>query len=285
MIFLSVVFYGVALVAMQEKERERSYQQFIQKHHLFDCLDLPDTVTDKTLLTWIEEIRNTFRLTEQEISGELVGTNFVELQGLLCKGTRKEYLLTRIVHQEEILKTLTGPEYSVKLNEINIAKRLNSGCYKIHAMPGSVSEYYNMIKVIIYCLCNNSKFQESVNSFKMQPFIYFSLKLEELGELLEKKSATGGIIPIIVVYPGNGKDKAQYVLDVLYEQFMGMKGLGLVPRFSKKVTEALSYTLGNGDEKGEFCHFFTKNRVFYKKSFISTPGKAFFELKDPGLKE
>jgi len=71
-------------------------------------------------------------------------------------------------------------------------------------------------------------------------------------------------IPKIVIYVGGGKEKAQQVLDKMYEHFKDIEGLDRAPAFNERVTSFIYVTQGNRDDKILYPQLFEKSLVYYQ---------------------
>lgn len=190
-----------------------------------------------------------------------------------------------------------------------------AGHYKIHLMPGSKAQCTEIIRTILSdkdIKANIEKFKLissviSFDGFWKNPIEY--LKTQSDGDKL-------GVSPIMVLYCARGKDKAQKILDVLYGFFGNQPGIGVVPRFSEKVTDLIFYTQDNSNEKVEkadiernakgkliysianikklspevystlFPHpIFNESKTLYNEHFVSEKEKADYYLSLPSLKE
>lgn len=279
------------LLAMEEQNkcldadsRSQALRVLFQKMDSQDSDDAEEFVNKKVIEEWIKEIAIRFGLNELNLYASLSSSNYIELRGGLFKGSRDEYSIDQIVKAESLLKMQTEGKalnYIERKQRVTIeqAKLASTACYKIHIMPKDSSEYFKMIKKLIRALVKDKQLQKSVFCFKVQPRIDFSWSREEIEELLRAKSVEGEIMPIIVVYPSSGKEYAQYVLYRLYVLYKNLSGLGLVPRYSLKITKALSYAQGNGDEKAQFPQFYTEDKVFFSESFVNHEGD--FALENP----
>lgn len=290
--FLYVVFMFFSYaIAMDEDEesREQALNAILEKKGLEFYCDHKDAATEERLFKWINNACKKLGLSNEELQGYNEGTNYIGVHGSLLKGVRTELLLSKILEKEALLKSNThessngseSPQEDLK-KKIAEEKSLKVSCYKINGMPGTLKEYKKMVKRLIFKIVSDEELQKAMSSFKLQPAINFSQSLEEIAELLEAKSATGGIMPILVVYPGNGKDHAQYTLNTLYKLYEDLNGLELVPRFSKEIRKGLSYTHGNGDEKiSKYGHCFTRDFIFYHNTFENLSESVNYHLNDP----
>lgn len=122
--------------------------------------------------------------------------------------------------------------------------------YKIHLMP-KTKEW---LKTIIYQLLINTVIRENIELFKvLSPYGSFDDFWQHSAYYLQKNDEEyrRGIPAIVVIYPAQGREKAQKTLEVIYSLFGTMPGVGLDPRFNEKVTDAIYYAQGDGDDKIE----------------------------------
>lgn len=271
-------------MAMEEKSREHALELLLKKLDIEFLYLNPHGVTEEDLYQWVNDALINAELDQEMVHATLESTNYVEVRGSLFKGVRKEYRLQEILDcqerlKEESLACVWNCANDLSKNKLEKAKKLCASCYKIHAMPKNADEYKLMVKKLIVTLKTDTQLQESITSFKLQPLIDFSWPLEEIKKLLEAKSVDGGAMALMVIYIANGKEHAQYALNTLYGLYKDMEGLGIIPRYSKKITDTLSYTQGNGDEKSLFPHCFDLSKVFYAEAFLES--KDSFTLINP----
>lgn len=148
-------------------------------------------------------------------------------------------------------------------------KKIIAGNYKIHLMPRNGDE----LKFIMGRLCvlaREGSFCESLACFKIFSTFNFTDNRKMMQEVLQKRSRDNAVLPIIVLYPHIGKENAQKVLTLVYEEFKTMRGLNITPRYNEKVTSLIYFAQGNGDEKGSTYasrHFEPIQQIYFKNDF------------------
>lgn len=161
-------------------------------------------------------------------------------------------------------------------------RRMLASHYKIHLMP-QPGQLQNILETLMRAFIDNQELRLLVSEFKV------SRKFVELAsrESVSHEQALAALaqddyyMPALIIYPQNGKEHAQRVLDIIEELFDGVQGLDVVPRFNQKVTSLIYYAQGNGDDKiydhlksyyeDDLIHFksdFTGRKVDYRLTFF-----------------
>lgn len=139
------------------------------------------------------------------------------------------------------------------------ADRLQAvGNYKIHLMPKTKD-----IPIILSRLLEELEKNKDLSlAIKVVKVLY------NTDDLYDRNK---NILPIIVVYPAQGKQNAQKVLDVFQMLFRDIEGLNLTPRYNQKVTDLIYFAQGDGDIKMSHPEFFEKpEMIYYKSDFVIT---------------
>ncbi len=129
-------------------------------------------------------------------------------------------------------------------------KRMLATHYKIHLMPQS-GQLQNVIERIVREFINNQELRSLVSEFKVcKKLLELSTDQDFTDEqVLAALEQDAHYMPAIVIYPQDGKEHAQRVLDIITTLFNGVQGLDVAPRFNQKVTSLIYYAQGNGDDK------------------------------------
>lgn len=169
-----------------------------------------------------------------------------------------------------VTECLTITRGSVNAQRFNAWKLLNvlAGEYKIMCMPRSIEHLDHFLKIFLKVLKDNTTLQRHVHSVEILPLFDDPMSDQEILKSLSAKG--GGFLPIIVINPAGSQEAAQYVLDTVYAMFSDDYGIGLNPRFSKKITNFLFYSQGIPEDRLipqiEGC-FKQPKKVFYKDDF------------------
>lgn len=141
------------------------------------------------------------------------------------------------------------------------ADRLQAvGNYKIHLMP-KTQDIPIILSRLLEELENNKALASAVKVVKV---------LYNTDDLYDRNK---NILPIIVVYPAQGKQNAQKVLDVFRDLFKDREGLNVTPRYNQQVTDLIYFAQGDGDMKMSHPDFFEQPEMIYYKSDFVLPGK------------
>jgi hypothetical protein len=149
--------------------------------------------------------------------------------------------------------------------------------YKIHLMPKSGDDLMLIIENLLHELKTNNKLQDAIQKIKFMP-IDFSGFQEDIKKILTKG---GEVRPIIVIYPADGKDNAQFVLDRVYNMFGDMEGLDITPRYNQKITPLIYYAQSHGDFKDMYAEYFTPDKIFFRPDFEGEDLNIDYSLKNP----
>lgn len=155
--------------------------------------------------------------------------------------------------------------------------------YKIHLMPKPDDMPVILIRVLEE-VQKNPTFANLIAYFKIK----YNLK--------ELKDNYGQTLPVMVLYPSNGKDNAQQLLNIVYSLFKDMQGLDITPRYNQKVTDLIYFAQGNADDKNDslrlitgksdpnwatFDYYEQPDMIYFKPDFV-TPGQFVdYHLKTP----
>lgn len=142
--------------------------------------------------------------------------------------------------------------------------------YKIHLMPDE-NHILNVTQILMQALKDDKELGELINAFKIEANLTISYQDED------KKLA----MPMMVIYPAEGKDKVQKLLDKLLMLFKDIKGLDIIPRYNLKVNDLIFYAQGDADYKqGYNLKYFdeNKNYALYKDDFDQESHES-YELK------
>ena len=201
-------------------------------------------------------------------------------------------------------KKLTLEDYAITENNINNAIDINikndlvqqlkdeakilTGQYKIHLMPKNEEDILIIIENLLDSLKKNTDFANSVSSLKFRVGVNFSGSKEEIAKRLSnppsKRNPEGtGILPIIVIYPADGQNNAQTVLDYVYKLFKNIPGIGITPRFNEKITSLIYYAQGDADYKipPSAAKYYTVDKKFYNPDFEGEGQNKDYSLKNP----
>ncbi len=181
--------------------------------------------------------------------------------------------------REGDLKNLVNNKINRRI-DLELVSRV-SGNYKEHLMPKSLEDYIFLIYSLINLVKNNKQFRESLSLFKVYTDVDFSLSSKEIAQQLQERSCDG-IVPIIALYPATGKEHAQIVRNIIYENFGTMKGLNIAPCYNEKITSLIFGTQYNRDEKEKYKELFNSTRVYFNETFNGVPSYK-YRLKNPRL--
>lgn len=127
--------------------------------------------------------------------------------------------------------------------------------YKIHLMPFD-DDIVQIMKNLLDRVAKNTDLQKAVNRFKVHAHT----------DAIQRDD--GMYLPIIVIYCHASKDAAQYVLNEVYALFKDKPGLGITPRFNRKITSLIYYAQGDGDRKGaNYADYYEEGLVHYHPKF------------------
>ncbi len=170
--------------------------------------------------------------------------------------------------------------------------------YKIHLMPKQ-QDIIPIINRLVAMFKANAKFRNAVAAVKFDigsgvriidrqtpainkiPVMHRYDPVRDRGLIESDKD---NIVPKIVIYAVTGKDKAQYVLDEVYKEFLQLEGLDMPPRFNEKVTSLIYFAQGDGDEKllpKKQYLFEFPDRVYYRDDVL----RYYYELKDKNAEQ
>jgi ankyrin repeat protein len=179
----------------------------------------------------------------------------------LMRGNTKSLI---IGGKEQVFDTITQ---KIKTEDVNR--------YKIHLMPKNESDLMAIIENLLNELKDNSDLQNSLHDFKFHP-IDFSVSKEDIKKQLLSKEGT---LPIIVIYPGIGKNNAQFVLDTIYKLFGHLEGLDITPRYNKKVTSLIYYAQGDSLQKSNNERDYMPDKIFFRPDYEGVGMNVDYSLK------
>ncbi len=141
-----------------------------------------------------------------------------------------------------------------------------AGNYKIHLMP-----HRQFVPEIVILLIKALKQDPTLGllmaSFKIK---YKSGTLHTIGL---KKQPQEERMPRIVIYPAEGKEQVQRLLDKIIMLFKDQvdKGIGIGPRWNQKVNNLIYFAQGDGDAKKEptFAQYFEQPNMIYYHPFFT----------------
>lgn len=147
------------------------------------------------------------------------------------------------------------------------------GNYKIHLMPLEKDLLEVTIK-LLDAIRDNPVLRDTISDFKIAD-----------NGLPYKQAAANdhsGQNAVVVIYPADGKEKAQKALNELYKVFKGTKGMNVRPRFNAKVNDFMWVAQGDADLKyGFWEHFYDKDGIYYKPEEFGKPANMDLKLKHP----
>lgn len=130
------------------------------------------------------------------------------------------------------------------------------GQYKIHLMP---VQSFNVGTNIIYTLLDAIEKDPALRS----QILAFKVSVTE-----PFRTQSGQLLPFVVIYPRDGKDSAQGVLNKLYSLFKKhpeFKGSGERPRYNAKVNDLIWVAQGDADYKtDEYAGYYEPSRIYYR---------------------
>ncbi len=141
-----------------------------------------------------------------------------------------------------------------------------AGNYKIHLMPHRqfVPE---IVILLIKALKQDPTLGPLMASFKVK------YKSETLHTIGLKKQPQEERMPRIVIYPAEGKEQVQRLLDKIIMLFKDQvdKGIGIGPRWNQKVNNLIYFAQGDGDAKKEpmFAQYFEQPNMIYYHPFFT----------------
>lgn len=141
--------------------------------------------------------------------------------------------------------------------------------YKIHLMPRDEKHAVEIMRILSAEFHTNRELCNKTSMFKIYEG---SVKL--VSEMMED------VNPLIVIYPSDGKENAEWVKDKICEMFKDVEGLNKCPRGNKQVTSLIYYSQSDGDAKksSRTKTFFSGGGVHFKWSFIKSGEKRDFSL-------
>ncbi len=186
------------------------------------------------------------------------------------------------------LKTMRGQRSPVNLenferyknNEAECQKNLKMSCqeakerlvglYKLHLMP-KPDDFNTVVLMFLEELQKNPKLQELVQLFKIRiDPDYKNIKDPAL------------IMPKIVLYAAEGKDKVQELLNIIADIYKKREGANISPRFNEQITSLIYYTQGDGTDKKESTQqYFEPGFRHYKKDFTGKDKDRDYHLINP----
>ncbi len=141
-----------------------------------------------------------------------------------------------------------------------------AGNYKIHLMPHR-EFIVEIVKKLIHALKRDPSLAELIINFKVlyKPATTETMRVKEMLE--------GKRMARIVIYPAEGKDKAQKALNKIVDLFKDdvTKGIGMAPRWNQKVNDLVYFAQGDGDYKKlpEYERYFEQPDMIYYEPFFT----------------
>lgn len=171
----------------------------------------------------------------------------------------------------------SNEDCSFEKKQLDEFKQRLAGHYKIHMMPQE-KDVLKVVQMLMKSLKEDDELGALIDKFKIKA----DLSLQYQNDNKESPYA------LIVIYPAEGKDKVQKLLDKLLIFFKGIKGLDVIPRYNLKVNDLIFYAQGDADykkpnkngEQSAFIKYFDKNKNYalYKDDFEDQPHES-YELK------
>lgn len=148
------------------------------------------------------------------------------------------------------------------------------GQYKIHLMPQD-SEMMPVFKKIIDMMQNDPEFNRLTHTVKFYPS--YNETDEQVKESKQRETIKGSnqfVMPRVVIYPPNGKENAQKLLNYLYGKLKEFKGLGIKPRFNDKTTDLIYVAQGDADDKknSDYDQYYEPGKLYYLSDYFSKYG-------------
>ncbi len=141
-----------------------------------------------------------------------------------------------------------------------------AGNYKIHLMPHR-EFIVEIVKKLIHALKHDPSLAALIINFKVlyKPATTETMRVKEMLE--------GKRMARIVIYPAEGKDKAQKALNKIVDLFKDdvTKGIGIAPRWNQKVNDLVYFAQGDGDYKklSEYERYFEQPDMIYYEPFFT----------------
>jgi hypothetical protein len=138
--------------------------------------------------------------------------------------------------------------------------------YKIHLMPQQ-SNFETVLFLLFQALKNNPELQNKVAAIKLLK----EATCTKSGLTETAVDASKQVFAPLIIYPSDGKENAQFVLDTLKNILKGQAGLNVTPRYNRKVNSLIYYAQGGGDYKtANFKDYYEDDFVHYKPDFVET---------------
>lgn len=209
----------------------------------FGDMSNPRFVAERNKFLW-QALAHIFGFNTKEVSGYLVffNKNFM-------KGTYKEPVYTMQDYVQLLKKGV--PPQDKKTQEILNALTAR---YKIHLMPENPD-------LVIYTLLDALRQDPTLQN------VIFNFKVLLDGQPKEVTPQGPRILALVVIYPSDGKENAQKLLDKLYPLLKDIPALNppLTPRYNAKVNDLIFIAQGDGDYKGDqYKEFYEPSRIYYK---------------------
>lgn len=216
-------------------------------------------ITNGLIQTWGDELRDKYKYNNNDrFLLVYPSSGYVFFQCKEIEGIDSGVVMIKNLKPKE-----ENPHYAVEVQNI-------VGNYKIHLMPKNANDLKRTIERI-FDLVNTGKLK--LANFKVLYNFEFIDDLETFKNNLIRKSHNG-VLPLIVLYPHLGKDNAQEVLNIIYEEFKKEEGLNITPRYNEKVTSFIYFSHCNGDEKdGRFLEYFEPQHFIYLKHNFEGEGQ------------
>ena len=157
---------------------------------------------------------------------------------------------------------------AIKLELKNFKKGL-VGHYKIHLMPRD-DDILPVLQILMRAIKKDKKLGKLISKFKVKTDL----------ALQYQRGDTNAPYALIVVYPTEGQDKAQALVEQLEALFKdtNIQGIGQAPRYNLKLNDLIFYAQGDADLKkpdketgkeSPYLKYFDKetNYALYKKDF------------------
>lgn len=214
----------------------------------------------------------------------LYGYTYIDtINGMDPQGARSEITIENYLRNRAMLTwSNLDPEFRKELisEDIQMAQKLPQ-LYKIHLMPKSQKDLFTILLRFAQKFIQSPELRQLIYKMKVRSQWWQESKSDtELRDSLQKPNGT--VLPVIVIYPAQGKDKTQKLLDILYQEFGTMPGLDLAPRYNEKITSLIYVAQGDGDYKtDDYKQYYEQPaRVYYDSNFEGSYHD--YHLKNPG---
>ena len=130
-------------------------------------------------------------------------------------------------------------------------KKILANLYKIHLMPKDKNGEA-LVKKLLQTFAQEEGLRKKISDMKV--YLRFNKTMEQYKQAQKKKKPFNTMVfPRVVVYPAEGKENAQELLNELYKILPTSEfpGLGIRPRFNAKVNDLIYIAQGDADYKTE----------------------------------